>query len=90
MQNQSKDYTMVNLSDYRNAQRTQKIQGSIWHAFQSLYSADLHRNIHQNGYEKPPIYLITPTWPRPVQIAELTRLGYVLKVSSNAIFDCEW
>ena len=29
---------------------------------------------------KPPLYIITPTWPRPVQIPELTRLGYVLKV----------
>ena len=28
----------------------------------------------------PPLYIITPTWARPVQISELTRLGYTLKV----------
>ena len=33
------------------------------------------------GIKKPPLYIITPTWPRPVQLAELTRLGYVLKVN---------
>ena len=32
--------------------------------------------------EKPPLYIITPTYPRPVQIAELTRLAYVLQVRS--------
>ena len=30
--------------------------------------------------KKPPLYIITPTWARPVQISELTRLGYTLKV----------
>ena len=30
--------------------------------------------------KKPPIYVITPTYPRPVQLAELTRLAYVLQV----------
>ena len=29
---------------------------------------------------KPPLYIITPTYPRPVQIAELTRLAYLLQV----------
>lgn len=30
--------------------------------------------------EKTPLYIITPTYPRPVQIAELTRLAYVLQM----------
>ena len=29
----------------------------------------------------PQIYIITPTYPKAVQLAELTRLGYVLQVS---------
>ena len=29
---------------------------------------------------KPPLYIITPTYPRPVQLAELTRLAYLLQV----------
>lgn len=33
--------------------------------------------------ELPPMYIITPTFPRPVQIAELTRLGYVFKVRTT-------
>ena len=40
------------------------------------YFQELERDV-------PPLYLITPTWPRPVQIAELTRLGYLLKVSND-------
>lgn len=34
----------------------------------------------RTNLDLPPLYLITPTWPRPVQMAELTRLGYLLKV----------
>ena len=76
--------TSPNLSNYRNSQR--KNQENIWRAFQSLFGAGLHSNgIIKNG-DKPTIYIITPTWPRPVQIAELTRLGYVLKVSIFILF----
>ena len=71
--------TSPNLSNYRNSQR--KNQENIWRAFQSLFGAGLHRNGKSENADKPTIYIITPTWPRPVQIAELTRLGYVLKVS---------
>ena len=60
-------------------------QENIWRAFQSLFSAGLHTSGNNDKDEKPPIYIITPTWPRPVQIAELTRLGYVLKVSNYQI-----
>lgn len=31
----------------------------------------------------PPLYLITPTYRRPEQLAELTRLGYLLKNIAN-------
>ena len=71
--------TSPNLSNYRNSQR--KNQENIWRAFQSLFGAGLHSNGKSENGDKPTIYIITPTWPRPVQIAELTRLGYVLKVS---------
>ena len=71
--------TSPNLSNYRNSQR--KNQENIWRAFQSLFGAGLHSNGNIKNGDKPTIYIITPTWPRPVQIAELTRLGYVLKVS---------
>ena len=71
--------TSPNLSNYRNSQR--KNQENIWRAFQSLFGAGLHSNGNSENGDKPTIYIITPTWPRPVQIAELTRLGYVLKVS---------
>ena len=75
--------TSPNLSNYRNSQR--KNQENIWRAFQSLFGAGLHSNGKSENGDKPTIYIITPTWPRPVQIAELTRLGYVLKVSDFQI-----
>lgn len=55
---------------------------TLWGAFQNIFNSDLNiqGNLTQN---LPPIYIITPTWPRPVQIAELTRLGYVLKVNKT-------
>lgn len=31
----------------------------------------------------PPLYIITPTHPRPEQIPEITRLGYTLKHVPN-------
>jgi Glycosyltransferase family 43 len=31
----------------------------------------------------PPLYIITPTYRRPEQLAELTRLGYCLKHVQN-------
>ena len=76
--------TSPNLSNYRNSQR--KNQENIWRAFQSLFGAGLHSNGNIKNGDKPTIYIITPTWPRPVQIAELTRLGYVLKVSIFILF----
>lgn len=36
--------------------------------------------------QKPPLYIITPTWPRPVQLPELTRLGYALKNVENIVW----
>ncbi|CAD7080945.1 unnamed protein product [Hermetia illucens] len=35
---------------------------------------------------KPPLYIITPTYKRPEQLAELTRLGYTLKHVSNLLW----
>lgn len=31
----------------------------------------------------PPLYIITPTYRRPEQLAEITRLGYTLKHVPN-------
>lgn len=49
--------------------------------FQSLFIAKTE--FKRSTVDLPPLYLITPTWPRPVQIAELTRLGYLLKNVEN-------
>ncbi|KPU77999.1 uncharacterized protein Dana_GF24562, isoform B [Drosophila ananassae] len=35
---------------------------------------------------KPPLYIITPTYRRPEQTAELTRLGYTLKHVANLLW----
>ncbi|XP_015043331.2 galactosylgalactosylxylosylprotein 3-beta-glucuronosyltransferase P isoform X2 [Drosophila pseudoobscura] len=35
---------------------------------------------------KPPLYIITPTYRRPEQLAELTRLGYTLKHVANLLW----
>ncbi|XP_065361557.1 galactosylgalactosylxylosylprotein 3-beta-glucuronosyltransferase P isoform X3 [Calliphora vicina] len=35
---------------------------------------------------KPPLYIITPTYRRPEQLAELTRLGYTLKHVVNLLW----
>lgn len=37
-------------------------------------------------YFQPPLYIITPTYKRPEQLAELTRLGYTLKHVSNLLW----
>lgn len=34
----------------------------------------------------PPLYIITPTYRRPEQIPELTRLGYTLKHVQNVLW----
>ncbi|XP_030372047.1 galactosylgalactosylxylosylprotein 3-beta-glucuronosyltransferase P isoform X2 [Scaptodrosophila lebanonensis] len=36
--------------------------------------------------EPPPLYIITPTYRRPEQLAELTRLGYTLKHVTNLLW----
>ncbi|KAL7734944.1 hypothetical protein ACLKA6_011211 [Drosophila palustris] len=36
--------------------------------------------------EPPPLYIITPTYRRPEQLAELTRLGYTLKHVPNLLW----
>ncbi|XP_001353933.3 galactosylgalactosylxylosylprotein 3-beta-glucuronosyltransferase P isoform X1 [Drosophila pseudoobscura] len=36
--------------------------------------------------EPPPLYIITPTYRRPEQLAELTRLGYTLKHVANLLW----
>ncbi|XP_037821126.1 galactosylgalactosylxylosylprotein 3-beta-glucuronosyltransferase P-like [Lucilia sericata] len=40
---------------------------------------------HHQTY-KPPLYIITPTYRRPEQLAELTRLGYTLKHVVNLLW----
>jgi len=35
---------------------------------------------------QPPLYIITPTYRRPEQLAELTRLGYTLKHVVNLLW----
>lgn len=35
---------------------------------------------------QPPLYIITPTYRRPEQLAEITRLGYTLKHVSNLLW----
>lgn len=34
----------------------------------------------------PPLYVVTPTYQRPEQLAELTRLGYTLKHINNLLW----
>lgn len=34
----------------------------------------------------PPLYIITPTYRRPEQLAEITRLGYTLKHVPNLLW----
>lgn len=34
----------------------------------------------------PPLYIITPTYRRPEQLAEITRLGYTLKHVPNVLW----
>ena len=38
-------------------------------------------NVTKNTTKLPPVYIITPTYPRVVQLSELTRMAYVLQVS---------
>ena len=39
-----------------------------------------------NTAKKVPLYIITPTYPRPVQLPELTRLSTVLMVRGSSSF----
>lgn len=50
------------------------IQETIGHIY-TLNQLEKHANIKKNGEEKPIIFAITPTFTRPVQKAELTRLS---------------
>ncbi len=54
----------------------------LWNAFRTQTGPNVTR--HRNN-TPPPLYIITPTWPRPVQIPELTRLGYTLKVIAKEL-----
>lgn len=38
---------------------------------------------HTPTISVPPLYIITPTYKRPEQVAEITRLGYTLKHVPN-------
>lgn len=40
----------------------------------------------QDKLPLPPLYIITPTFRRPEQLAELTRLGYTLKHVPNLLW----
>uniref|UniRef100_A0A0K8URJ5 Galactosylgalactosylxylosylprotein 3-beta-glucuronosyltransferase n=1 Tax=Bactrocera latifrons TaxID=174628 RepID=A0A0K8URJ5_BACLA len=52
-----------------------------------LYQYHLSREpITQPKYIKPPLYIITPTYRRAEQLAELTRLGYTLKHVVNLLW----
>ena len=37
-------------------------------------------SVTKNTTKLPPVYIITPTYPRIVQLSELTRMAYVLQV----------
>ena len=68
---------------YSRAMYTQNVQECSYDFQKYVKNEDYHPLLKQwiLPIRKPPLYIITPTWPRPVQIPELTRLGYVLKVS---------
>ncbi|KRG06580.1 galactosylgalactosylxylosylprotein 3-beta-glucuronosyltransferase P isoform X2 [Drosophila mojavensis] len=52
-----------------------------------LYQYHLSRQpLTANEVVKPPLYIITPTYRRPEQLAELTRLGYTLKHVLNLLW----
>ncbi|XP_034481028.1 galactosylgalactosylxylosylprotein 3-beta-glucuronosyltransferase P isoform X2 [Drosophila innubila] len=52
-----------------------------------LYQYHMSRQpLATNEVIKPPLYIITPTYRRPEQLAELTRLGYTLKHVLNLLW----
>ncbi|XP_044314151.1 galactosylgalactosylxylosylprotein 3-beta-glucuronosyltransferase P isoform X2 [Drosophila rhopaloa] len=52
-----------------------------------LYQYHISREPFAAGESvKPPLYIITPTYRRPEQLAELTRLGYTLKHVVNLLW----
>ncbi|XP_075164404.1 glucuronyltransferase P isoform X2 [Haematobia irritans] len=52
-----------------------------------LYQYHISRQpMPQPDIIKPPLYIITPTYRRPEQLAELTRLGYTLKHVVNLLW----
>ncbi|XP_030080450.1 galactosylgalactosylxylosylprotein 3-beta-glucuronosyltransferase P isoform X2 [Drosophila hydei] len=52
-----------------------------------LYQYHMSRPpLASNEVVKPPLYIITPTYRRPEQLAELTRLGYTLKHVLNLLW----
>ncbi|KRF85173.1 galactosylgalactosylxylosylprotein 3-beta-glucuronosyltransferase P isoform X3 [Drosophila virilis] len=52
-----------------------------------LYQYHMSRQpLAANELVKPPLYIITPTYRRPEQLAELTRLGYTLKHVLNLLW----
>lgn len=71
------------------------IRSNDWKAFQAF----LHSNIssfwshlassgqqHPRQLSSPTVYVITPTYPRAEQIAELTRIGQTLMLAENIIW----
>ena len=44
-------------------------------------NSSLLSSVTKNTSKLPPVYIITPTYPRVVQLSELTRMAYVLQVS---------
>ncbi|XP_036326183.1 galactosylgalactosylxylosylprotein 3-beta-glucuronosyltransferase P-like isoform X2 [Rhagoletis pomonella] len=51
-----------------------------------LYQYHLSRQPEPQQYLKPPLYIVTPTYKRAEQLAELTRLGYTLKHVQNLLW----
>ncbi|XP_016955854.1 galactosylgalactosylxylosylprotein 3-beta-glucuronosyltransferase P isoform X2 [Drosophila biarmipes] len=55
--------------------------------YMALYQYHLSREpFAASEVVKPPLYIITPTYRRPEQLAELTRLGYTLKHVANLLW----
>ena len=44
-------------------------------------NSSLLSSVTKKTSKLPPVYIITPTYPRVVQLSELTRMAYVLQVN---------
>ena len=56
--------------------------GINWNITNNVLKSSLEDGIlvTKNTTKLPPVYIITPTYPRIVQLSELTRMAYVLQV----------